>query len=118
MEKILISKERLLSQMEKNRAEHRRQFEEALNGWKERVLEELGNAIVDAKAGRKFSTFINLPQPVDHTPEYDAIIDQVNWHLEDQIELSLREFNQFVRDDWGWKKDFMATNVFYSKTDQ
>lgn len=114
MQLITVTKEKLLVKMRENRDLHRKQFEEALNGWQERVLAELEKAVSDAKKGLKFTTSFNLPRPSDHTSEYDEIIEQVEWNEEEQIDLDLNSFNQFVRDDWGWKRDFITTNAFYT----
>ena len=116
MQAVLISKEKLLAKMKENRELHRKQFEEALDGWKTRVTVELERAYVNAQKGLKYETFFNLPRPDDHTEDYDAVIDQVEWNEEEQIELDLHSFNQFIRDDWGWKKDFLATNAFYTES--
>ena len=116
MEHVLISREKLLSKLKENRESHRQLFEEALGGWRERVLAQLEVAVEDARAGMKFVTHINLPQPIDHTAEYDNIISQVEWHEEDQIELDLRSFNQFILDDWGWKADFLQNATMYAKS--
>jgi hypothetical protein len=116
MKNVLISKDKLLAKIKENRDSHRKQFEEALNGWKKRVIEELEKAVVNAKKDIRYITFFELPRPDDHTPEYDAIIDQIAWHEKDEIELGIHEFNLFVRDDWGWKKDFLKNAAMYSKT--
>ena len=115
MDKVIISKEKLLVKLSENRELHREQFEEALLGWKDRVLEELEESLDNARKGTKFNTQIMLPRPMDHTPEYDAVIDQVSWNELDQIELDLHSFNQFVRDDWGWKSDFLSNAVMYTR---
>ena len=114
MEHVTISKDKLLKKLKENRETHRAQFEEALKGWHQRVLQVLEKALEDARAGRQFQTHFALPQPADHTPEYDAVIDQVEWHEDDLIYLELRDFNKFIRDDWGWKADFLATNAMYT----
>lgn len=116
MEHVKISKNKLLKKLKANRENHRKIFEEALEGWKERVLAHLKIAVLDAQAGRKFVTHINLPQPIDHTGEYDAIIDQIDWNEEDVIYLDLHLFNQFIRDDWGWKADFLSNATMYAKS--
>ena len=113
MQKVIISKEKLLKKIKKNRDTHRETFEEALQGWEKRVYQELSQALSDAKHGRQFRTYFNLPQPEDHTPEYDAVIDQIEWTEEEQIELDFHQFNQFVRDDWGWKADFLSNTAMY-----
>lgn len=113
MQFIEVKKEALLEKLKENRDKHRKLFEEALDGWEKRVVEELKKAVSDAKAKREFRTTFFLPQPVDHTSEYDAIIEQVEWDVNETIELSPQQFNQFVRDDWGWKEDFLNNTSFY-----
>lgn len=115
MKTVVISKEKLLKKIKENRESHRKTFEEAFEGWKNRVLEELEKAMYDAKFGRDFRTYFNLPQPEDHTPEYDAVIDQITWSEQDTIELDFHQFDQFVRDDWGWKQDFLSNTSMYMK---
>jgi len=114
MQEVVIEKSKLLEKIKENREKHRATFEEALEGWKNRVIEELQNAVQEAKDGCKFDTYFNLPQPEDHTPEYDAVIEQIEWNEEEKIVLDFLQFNMFVRDDWGWKKDFLANTSMYS----
>lgn len=114
MKQVIISKEKLLQKIKENKNNHRAIFEDALAGWKERVTEELNQALNDAMAGKKFRTYFDLPQPIDHTPEYVTIIEQIEWTEEKQIELDFIQFNQFVLDDWGWKEDFLMNASTYT----
>ena len=116
MEHVTISKEKLLSRLKENRGNHRAIFEDALQGWKEQVLKALAQATEDARRGINYETFINLPRPNDHTKDYDEVIDRVEWHEEDTIDLELHEFNQFIRDDWSWMPDFTASTSSYSSS--
>ena len=113
MDTVKISKDKLLKKLKKNRDNHRKTFEKALEGWKQRVLKELDKALKDAKSGRRFVTSFELPQPADHTADYDAVIEQIDWNEEEFIFLDFYQFNQFVRDDWGWKNDFMSVAERY-----
>ena len=113
MQTIEVNKVTLLLKLRENRDKHRKVFEEALEGWRRNVLDELTLAVAEAKAGKQYRTYFNLPQPEDHTRDYDAIIEQVEWEVEDTITLTQQQFNQFVRDDWGWKEDFLANTVHY-----
>lgn len=114
MEQIVISKQKLLDKLRENRNNHRKIFEEALEGWRKRVIIELQCALRDARKGLKYRTYFNLPQPTDHTNEYDRIIDQIEWCETELIQLDQIQFNQFVRDDWGWKNDFLTNATIYN----
>lgn len=113
MEVITVNKAELLEKLKENRNKHRQQFEKALAGWQDTVLEKLKSAVAEAEAGKRFRTSFHLPQPSDHTDEYDEIIAAVEWETSDEIRLGRSEFRQFVLDEWGWKRDFMLTSARY-----
>ena len=52
MRTVKISKEKLLAKLRENREDHREIFEEALEGWKIKVIENLEQAVKEAKASR------------------------------------------------------------------
>ena len=116
MDEIRISKHKLLKKLKENRNDHRAIFELALDGWKKTVIQELENAAEEARTGRRYKTHISLPVPVDHTGDYDEIIDRVEWHESDFIELDHFEFNRYVRDCWDWQPDFINTATTYSSS--
>jgi hypothetical protein len=103
----------LIDRLKKNRAEHRKIFEEALVGYRNRVIEELDRRLKDAKAGRKIDTRIYLTEPEDHTREYDRAIDMLEMHTEPEIELTREEFVRLARDEWEWMDQFIATSSTY-----
>ena len=113
MQSIKVDKDKLLTKMRENRDNHRKVFEEALSGWEQNVLDELKKAVRDAKARKQFRTFFSLPQPEDHTAEYDAAISQVEWEVGGVIDLTQQQFSQFILDDWGWKPDFLGNTASY-----
>jgi hypothetical protein len=59
---------------------------------------------------------VNLPYPVDHTEDYDRVVEQLEWSLDDTLELNEQEFNTYVRDQWGWKQAFQETHTMYSSS--
>ncbi len=115
MDTVTVDRTELLATLTKNRDEHRQQFETALRGWRKEVLFALRRAVADAEQGKQFRTSVQLPQPSDHTDDYEEIIQVVMWSIGDEITLSRMEFRQFVLDEWGWKHDFLATNSMYTQ---
>lgn len=116
MREVTISKDKLLKKLRENKDKHAAIFEEALEGWKKRVIEEIEKSLEDARAGRKFRTLIRLPQPENHVRDYASIIEQVEWHEAEVIVLDFRQFERFVRDNWGWTDDFLRTSSPYSSS--
>lgn len=113
MKKVRVLTSDLVDVMIKNRENHRKVFLEALDGWKKRVIEELEKSVADAKDGKQFRTSLHLPQPTDHTSDYDTVIAMARMSVDINIELDHLEFLQYVRDEWGWKEDFLNTSSLY-----
>jgi hypothetical protein len=103
----------VLEKLNANRDGHRETFEDALEGFHKAVVDHLTQALKDAKAGKKYTTAVHLPQPQDHTRDYDRCIAMLEMSLDEELELSSVEFAQYVLDDWGWKGDFITTANTY-----
>jgi hypothetical protein len=104
----------VIKKLQENRDGHRDLFEEALEGYHLAVVEHLTQALKDAKAGKKYTVNVHLPQPQDHTKDYDRTIAMLDMSLDEELELTSVEFAQFVLDDWGWKGDFIQTSAMYN----
>jgi hypothetical protein len=114
MDVVTVKKDELLKVLEENRAKHRALFEEAQVSYRKRVIKELDRRLEDAKAGRKFNTYISLPVPEDHTEDYDTEIRMLELEVAEEVKISGRQFTQLVMDDWGWKASFTANTVAYT----
>lgn len=113
MENITVSKDRLLQTLTANRETHRAQFLQAQEGFRAAVVAQLDERLADARKGKRVSLTIALPEPQDHTPDYDRAIQMVEWNLSDEVELAEHDFQTYVLDDWNWKRQFAATNSTY-----
>lgn len=116
MKSVKVSKVDLLVALRDNRSGHRAIFEEALEGYKDTVLGLLSQHVKDVKAGKVKMIQVFLPEPEDHTKDYDRVIRMVEMSLEDELELDQSEFRQYVMDDWSWKNQFLTSNSTYSGT--
>jgi hypothetical protein len=113
MRQVKVKKEELLTLLMSNRNAHRGEFEKAQEGYRKRMIEELDQMLEDAKAGRKIQAYVALPEPQDHTKDYDRVIKMVEMSVDPVLELDGTMFAQFVMDDWAWKAEFTATNSYY-----
>lgn len=113
MQTVRVQRVSVLAKLRENREGHRAVFEEALDGYHKTVVEHLEEALANAKGGKKYTPSIYLPEPQDHTRDYDRVIALLDMSLDDELELSVGEFAQYVLDDWGWKGDFITTSSNY-----
>ena len=110
---VRLDKESLLKRVKANRTEHRKIYEEAMEGWKRSVIEELERAYKDALEGKDFRVAFRLTRPEDHTSDYDTAIELLEMSLDDEFELSYTEFSNYVLDKWGWQAAFVGTARSY-----
>ena len=113
MKTVSVNRHELISELTVNRDQHRGVFEEALAGYRARLTVELERRIRDVSKGRRIDHHIRLPEPEDHTADYDRIIKMAEMSVRDTIELSDNEFAQYVMDQWHWKQGFTDSTAVY-----
>ena len=106
---VRISKDELIERLKENRAKHRAEFEEGIEAYRAAVIKELEDQLERALKGQDIQRFSLLQQPEDHTSDYDHALDLLEMSLDEEIELTADDFARYVRDDWGWKKQFASS---------
>ena len=66
------------------------------------------------RGGRAISQSFQLPEPEDHTDDYDRILAMARMQIDDVIEVSESEFGMYVTDQWAWSAPFTTTAFRYS----
>lgn len=138
---IEVNRQELLETLKKNREKHVKDYEEAMAGYKDALLDKIESSYEEAKAKleKKYkqlklktaelddneikdqsdyitlvdSFVVNMEVPRSYVEEYDQAIDIATWDVNDTLELSSSEFACFVRDKWSWKSDFEVSTAFY-----
>lgn len=142
MRKTTVNKQELLTKVRANYEQHKKDYEEAFNGYKKEsvnLLKARANALndtfttlakrveaADMKNGDKpvpllvsnsLISFTELKVPVSHAKDYEQVITMLEMSVDDKITLESDEFACFVMDDWDWKAEFkQVTNLYKSST--
>lgn len=111
---VKVRKSQLLERVQSNRENHRKIFLDAIDGFRQAMVEELETRLAQVKKGKLVEMSIRLPVPEDHTPDYDQVIEMLEMHTGDELEIDSTDFANYVRDDWAWKRQFIATASNYS----
>jgi hypothetical protein len=114
MQVITVKKTELLAALNENKSKHREVFEAAVTGFRSDVIAWLELRIDDLKAGKIPNLYTQFPTPEDHTRDYDRIIKMVQMHIGDTFELTEKDFQAYVMDDWTWKRQFVNTSHTYA----
>ena len=114
MRDITADKNSLIETIKQNRDEHRAKFLRAQENYRARAIAEMDRHLEQARNGGVIDFFFNLPEPQDHTKDYDNAIEMLSLHKGDEVQLSEADVRVYVRDDWGWKQQFNTTNAIYA----
>ena len=112
---VLVEKEAVLDAIRANRESHRDKFEEAIAGYRDKAVQLLQEHVERILRNAPERVIIDLPWPEDHSDDYDRVIEQLEFSVDDKLELSEQEFNKYVRDEWGWQQGFGHTYALYTQ---
>jgi hypothetical protein len=111
MRPITVDKGPLLKTLRANREQHRTIFEEAVEGYRAEAVKQLTDHLQRVKSGKPKRVQIYIPEPGDHTRDYDVAIEMIEMSIGNTIELDETSFRSFVKDDWDWKRQFLTSNA-------
>lgn len=114
MNTITVDKAKLIETLKTNRDEHRAIFDKAMEVYADKMIEELERRVREIKAKSKIRRGFSLPEPEDHTADFDTAIQMLEWDTGDEVELSFGEFQQYVQNEWRWQQSFAANTASYS----
>lgn len=111
----LITVHALKTTLVENLEKHRSEYEVAVENYKKAYLARLRDL---AKEFRKSSEspeqYIGVTPPQNNIKTYERVIKQLELSLVSGVALDVSEFNNYVMDDWSWKRDLAALNQTYS----
>lgn len=116
MDSVKVDRRKLLKILIENRVAHKATVTEAFTKYRELVIEELDKMIAEAKSGKKIRRSIDLVEPMDMTESYDTAIKMLEMSIDQHIELTTMEFQQYVEDRWHWSQQFSCSNSMYTMT--
>jgi hypothetical protein len=115
---VTISKEELLKILKKNLVQHKKDFVEAQKNWQIAVakrLKPMQKLAAQGKLDEIDHDAVDLLRdlPNSHEEEYEDIIGMLELHQGDTITIKMAQYQQWIKDDWGWKHSFDSSNAFY-----
>jgi hypothetical protein len=114
MRDIQVSKKELIEILETNKANHRALYDEACTNYLAAGAKELEKKLEQVRRGRMVSLLINLPVPEDHTRDYERVIAMLNMEKREEILLPEGDYQQYVQDDWAWRRAWAANTMSYT----
>lgn len=113
MRTVTVNRDDFITRVQVNRDNHRTVFEKALEGYQSRLVAELNRRLRDLKRGRHIDQYIGLPEPEDHTDDYNRILTMAEMSIDETFHLTEEEFAMYVMDQWRWKQSFTESTHRY-----
>lgn len=126
---ILIERSRLQGTLTANLEIHKKEYAEARLGYESKRLELIRTLAEQTLFASKrenqtdearkavheaYAEFSRLEKPQDHSNDYEQAIALMEWETRDKVEVSISDFERFVRDNWGWKGQFKLAHTNYT----
>lgn len=111
---VKISKQQLIEKLTENKAAHIEEYKKAVEAFKLEAARQLKDASNQLKDEKFDKVRLQLIVPVNRIEHYDRVIEMFKWEVDDVIELTQAEFNDYVHDDNQEAKSARLSNSFYS----
>lgn len=115
MNTVKVAVSDLLRTLYINRDKHIQEFNDAMVGYREALVNELQEKLILAQTGKDINHNIKTVRPVSYEDSYNEAIAMMEWTVDKEVELDRMEFKQYVQDEWTWKNAFSLTASMYSK---
>lgn len=120
--KIQISKKKVMNTLKENRQKHVDEFALQVQGWKQ-AMEKYAGELATWRDSISEDIFNSEEapkrphepvKPMSYVDSYDKYIELLDHHEGKHVELEEYEFEQIIKDEFGWKRGFLANTNLYS----
>lgn len=98
----------LIIALKAGREIHIKEYAEATADYKGAVVKFLQDAIARALEGDFSKVKIDFNAPVDHTEDYNDIIDMLEVSVDETINLDRESYKAYYRNEWTWTSSFKS----------
>jgi len=114
MNKITVKKDKLVKTLRFNRKKHQEDFNKALDGYRETLVEYLENQLGKAMNKEDVDFHSDYPiKPSSYVEQYDEVILMLEYGEDTEMALESHDFKRYVLDKWDWKRNFEVSNAGY-----
>lgn len=115
MDTIRVNKAEVIERLRDNRNQHENTYHEAMAGWRAQGAAKLRELAAELDAGGSpGALYLKLERPENHTEDYDIVLGMLELSVEDEIEMTLANYRNYILDMWHWSEKFRTTASAYS----
>lgn len=107
-----VVKADLIKTINENKETHIKAYAKAEIAYKAEALKQLTKLTSEVNDG-SLKIKLNLTTPVDNRKNYDKIVGMFEWDVEDKVELTQQEYNEYILDETESARHAMMSNQAY-----
>ena len=110
---VNVSRVAMLEALKINLAAHKAEFEEAHRDYLAALKVKLDIAQVELAKGNTTAAYIKIVAPVDHSEDYEEVIEMMEMSVDETINLDADAFRAYFKNAWSWKSSFDTASGMY-----
>lgn len=114
---VNVSRKDLLAKLKENVVIHKKDYEEALLGYKIKLIEDLNNKLKEVGNSTPETITkihpVSFSRPASYEKEYNEIIDMMEASVDEVINLDGPSFRSYFKNEWSWSDSFNASATMY-----
>ncbi len=111
---IKVKTNELLTKVIDNRDAHKAEYEEALQGFMIDCRVRLKKELASLNKGLLPDKHLYFEAPENHTDDYDTVIDMLEMSVDEELEITVEQFQRYARDKWDWTDNFKQLSAVYN----
>lgn len=109
LQEVKVEKDELLKIVSENQKKSADEYEQAMEGFHRRQLEEAEALLTRVQTGQGYKP-VQLPEPRDNHANYERVVKMLEMEQDDVLIITSQEFSQYVMDEWSWAVESRTTN--------
>lgn len=107
----------LLEKLKENLEIHKKDYEEAIEGYKVKLLLDMKNKIEEIEKTDpnriQELEYVPFSPPRSYESSYLDVIEMLEFSVDDVINIDASSFKNYVKNEWAWSNNFKATTTLY-----
>jgi len=114
---ITVERQKLLDHLKRNRETHLAMHNEAMEGYcinAKKCLNNMQQELEENPTKFDHNKYLKeLERPKFYGQQYNRAISMLEWSTEEKITINHNQFDSWIRDKWGWKKEWLVLNSLH-----
>lgn len=111
--RVCVNKVDAIRSLKRNKENHIARYNKASKAYIEEAIEALDDRIGMLKQGKVTDLHFDFAAPPSYAKDYTTLIEMLERHQTDILELTPSDYNAIMLDQWGWSGLFTSSTSSY-----